>query len=134
MLLTMRKLLIALTTAIIVATLHTPTTSAAQLCAPTAVQQADIAGFYASDTMQVTIYPCGGSYVQWVNLYGVTVEATYMTVKHVPDGVVAQGINSSNGFMDGSRAIGYKAAEPGYIEVITVGPLGDRVYRARKLY
>lgn len=130
----MRKLLMALAATFLVATLHAPTTNAAQLCAPGAVTQHDLAGIYASDTMQVTIYPCGGSYVQWVNLYGATVEASYMTVKHVPDGVVAQGINSSNGFMDGSRAIGYKAAEPGYIEVITVGPLGDRVYRARKLY
>lgn len=129
----MRKLLIALA-AICMVVIFPTTTSAAQLCAPTAIQQPDIAGFYASDTMQVSIYPCGGSYVQWVNPYGMTVEASYVTVKHVPDGVVATGVSSSNGFMDGSRAIGYKAAEPGFIEVITVGPLGDRVYRARKLY
>jgi hypothetical protein len=128
----MRKLLTITLLAILLAM---PTTaSAQQLCAPTAIRQHDLAGFYVSDTMQLSIYPCGGSYMQWTNLYGNVVEASYVTVKHVPDGVVATGVYSSNGFMDGSTAIGYKAAEPGFIEVITVGPLGDRVYRARKLY
>jgi len=114
--------------------LSTPTYTHAQDCIPSPGMQHDLAGFYASSTMQLSIYPCGGSFLQWDNAYG-THGATYVTQQHLSDGVVAIGyVYTTNGYLDGSPAIAYKAADPGYLQVITHGPLGARIYRLKKMY
>jgi hypothetical protein len=102
-------------------------------CDAGALTQYDLAGYYEAVGMAVSVYPCGGSYVEWRNEYG-THGATYVTVMHLSDGVVARGMTSTTGYLDGSLAIGYKAADPGYIQVFTDGPFGSRVYRLRKMY
>jgi hypothetical protein len=47
--------------------------------------------------------------------------------------VIAQGMSGAL-YLDSSQVIGYKAADPGYIQVFTEGPFGSRVYRLRKMY
>lgn len=134
----MRRALVSI--AMIAATLL-PTTAhaapAAQLCDAGAFRQHDMAGRYVSETMVLMIYPCGGSHLTWLNDYGVH-SASYSTVKRVDTGgVVARGYipdPSSGAYLDLSTAIGYKPAEPGWIEVITVNGFtgGSGVYRLRK--
>jgi hypothetical protein len=101
-------------------------------CDVGAVTQFDLSGYYASESMAVSVYPCGGSYVEWHNVYGVH-SATYVTTLHLSDGVIAQGMSGAL-YLDGSTIIGYKAADPGYIQVFTEGPFGSRMYRLRKMY
>lgn len=130
----MRKLIALLLTATLLLVPTAATANAApaeQGCKAGVTTQYDLAGYYmaADASMQVGIYPCGGSYVEWYNAYGKHT-AAYVTILHLPDGVIATGMQSSTGYLDNSNAIGYKAAEPGYIQVITdVG-----VYKLRKMY
>lgn len=103
-------------------------------CQRGVVTQHDMAGFYQSDTMALSIYPCGGSFIEWSNQYG-DHYATYVTTSRMPDGVVARTHERTPIGLDGGVAIGYKAAEPGYIQVVTSTPeFGPRIYKLRKMY
>jgi hypothetical protein len=111
-----------------------------QRCAAGAVTQQDMAGTYSSweHRMYVELMPCGGAYVQWDNAYG-THYAAYGTVQRVPsEGVIARRLppNPDNfESLDSTEVIGFKAAEPGYIQVMTTNQYGDivGVYRLAKL-
>lgn len=110
----------------------------AQGCAQGALQQADLAGVYVNpeSPMRVEVYGCGGVYVQWDNPYG-THRAAYGMVRRLPGGGVAgSGLTSERGvFLDDSSTLGLKPAEPGYIQVITLGVYDEtyRVYRLKKI-
>jgi len=93
-----------------------------QGCLPTAFAQPDMAGIYVSvaSQMKVQIYPCGGIYVQWDNLYG-THAAAYRSVDRLPGGgVVAVPMTASLMRLDSVDTIAFKPGIPGTIEVWTV--------------
>jgi hypothetical protein len=130
----MKPLPLALALLLLVATVTTTHAApASQQCVPNAVTQRDLAGFYESSTMRLSIYPCGGSYLEWTNDYG-THAAAYVTVQHLSDGVVAEREYVTPFYLDTSEYIAYKAAEPGYVQIITNGPGGLRTYKLRKMY
>jgi len=132
----MRRLLLILIVAALVAPLFfaAPAEAAVQQCISGIAIQGDMAGYYASSTMRVSIYPCGGTYVEWDNAYG-THGASYAIRQHLPDGIIAVGM-SGDGWLDNSSAIAFKAAEPGYIQVLTMSDYDGmlRSYRLRKMY
>jgi len=133
----MRRLPLILIVAALVAPLFVAAPAEAavqQQCASGIAVQGDMAGYYASSTMRVSIYPCGGTYVEWDNAYG-THGASYAIRQHLPDGIIAVGL-SGDGWLDNSSAIGFKAAEPGFIQVMTVSDYDGmlRSYRLRKMY
>lgn len=117
-----------------------PAGAAVVQCLPGAGTQHDMQGAYVSPPgephqIRVDIYPCGGALVQWDNAYG-RHYAGYGTVERVPgQGVIATALPESAERLDSSYAIMFKAAERGYIQVITVSPYGELlgVYRLRKL-
>jgi hypothetical protein len=114
-----------------------PSAALAQACRADAFWQADMAGVYVdpASPMRVELYPCGGAYVQWDNAYG-THSAAYGSTQRLPGGgVMAVALPVTGVPLDDSRQIGFKPAEPGYIQVITLGVYDDtyRVYRLRKI-
>lgn len=106
-------------------------------CKPSAMTQFDMAGTYIGDDIILEMYPCGGSYVEWQNDYGQHY-ATYYTVQRLPGGEkIARGISadpSTRSYLDGVAAMGVKPAEIGFIQIVTNGPLGVRVYRLAKIF
>lgn len=124
--------------AAVVALLLGPIPAHAQAgCAPGVVRQDDMAGVYVNpeSPMRVEIWPCGGSYVQWENAYG-THRAAYATYARFPSGgVVAVGMAGQGPYLDDSYKIGFKPAEQGYIQVVTLGVYDEtyRVYRLKKI-
>lgn len=136
----MRYLMIV--AALLVAVTMTTTTAQAapseqRGCAPGVVRQDDMAGTYESSTMHVEIYPCGGSYVQWTNIYGLHYAVYVAADRHVTGGIYAYptGTGSHAGAsLDSATVIGYKPAERGYIQVLTANDAGViGVYRLRKI-
>lgn len=120
-----------------IAVLLGPTAAHAQGCAPGVVRQDDMAGVYADPVamMRVEVYACGGIYVQWDNQYG-THAAAYGTDARVPQGGVTATVLPNMGVpLDGSRRLGVKPAEVGYVQVITLGVYDDtyRAYRLKKI-
>lgn len=115
-----------------------PSAAFAQGCQPGAFHQADMAGVYVNpeSPMRVEMYPCGGIYVQWENAYGVH-RATYYAMQRLPGGgVAARGITATAGvFLDDSWSAGFKPADVGYIQVITLGLYDEtiRMYRLKKI-
>lgn len=108
-----------------------------QRCAAGAIVQPDMAGTYVSAVhqMRVQMYPCGGAYLEWDNQFGKHY-AAYVTVQRVAgEGVVAVPLPESPEKLDNSDAIGFKAAERGWIQVITVTAYGETqgIYRLRKI-
>lgn len=121
-----------------VALAGTTTTADAQgYCKAGAFIQRDMAGVYASSyhQMRVEIYSCGGSYVRWDNQYG-THEAVYYSAGRLTGGGIAA-MRADVGFeaLDATSRIGYKPAEPGFIQVFTVTDYGEArgVYRLQKI-
>lgn len=125
--------------ALAAASLVTPITANAaplEQCAIGAWRQHDMAGLYVSaeSQMRLEIYPCGGSYLEWQNAYGLHY-ATYATRGRLDGGgVVALPMD---GFqrLDNTPAIGIKPSTPGYIEIWTVTQFSELigVYRLRKI-
>lgn len=121
-------------------TLITPAAAAPveQICQLGAFTQFDMAGTFVSPQhqMRVEIYPCGGSTIQWDNAFG-THLATYYSTNRIPGGGVAAGkYEAYNGiYLDGASRVGFKPAEPGFMQTITIGDYGDniKVYRLRKI-
>jgi hypothetical protein len=129
--------LLALAAATIMSPSSANAAPADQACAATAFRQHDMAGAFISAEyrMRLEIYPCGGSYLQWDNAYG-THFATYgSTIRLAGGGVGALPLDNSYERLDGVNAIGFKPAEPGFLQVITVNPYGEvvGVYRLRKV-
>jgi hypothetical protein len=96
-----------------------------------------MAGVYVNPAspMRVEVFACGGAYVQWDNVYG-THAAAYGSTTRLPGGGVAATIMPGYGpALDDSHRIGFKPAEPGYIQVITLGVYDEtyRVYRLKKI-
>jgi hypothetical protein len=135
----MKKTLIALalSAAVLIPTITMPTTaSAAPLCT-TGLQQSDMAGRYISDTMVVDITPCAVTHVAWSNAYGQHTAYYVGTQRYVGDGFLAMGTQPdpmTGHYLDAASAIGIKAAERGYVQLVTVdGLLGTQVYRLKKV-
>lgn len=124
-----------------VAAWHPPTAEAAplgQACQANAFRQHDMAGRYASDAIMLEIYPCGGSTIAWSNAYGTHAASYYGAIRLPGGGIGARGIRPdtiTGGWPDDAEVIGFKPAEPGYIQVFTVDRFGNvvGVYRLRKL-
>ena len=98
-----------------------------------------MAGIYLSfeHAIRLTIYPCGGSELFWSNEYG-THRAVYLSRERLPGGGMTATVYYPDPWvrsLDGRNAIGIKPAEPGWVQLITIGPFGDnpRVYRLRKI-
>jgi hypothetical protein len=94
-----------------------------------------MAGTYTNASMTVVVYPCGGIYVEWENAFGMHA-ASYTTVQRVPgEGVIARADRSNDIRLDTSTGLGVKAAERGFVQIITVNDITneDRVYRLRKI-
>jgi hypothetical protein len=108
----------------------------AQMCTPGVITQHDLAGTYlsAQRTMMAVVYPCGGIYMEWTNAYGQH-GATYVTSRHLPDGVIGTVHANSPERLDTSNVLGIKAAEPGWVQVFTVNEFDnlERTYRLRKV-
>lgn len=107
-------------------------------CAANAFLQFDMAGTFTSPYMNLEIYPCGGSYLSWSNQAGFHY-ATYYSSERIPGGGVgARGMTpdpNTGMYLDASYVIGFKPAEPGFIQVITLSPNGAirGVYRLQKI-
>lgn len=135
----MRPIIAALITALALS-FAPPAAQAApaeQACDPGAFRQHDMAGVYVDPIvmMRVEVFACGGIYVQWDNVYG-THAAAYFTNTRLSGGGVAATVAPASGTpLDGSRRLGVKPAEPGYVQVITLGVYDEtyRVYRLRKI-
>jgi hypothetical protein len=136
-----RRVLIPL--ALVLAVMLLPTgTALAQMqpvCYGNAFRQDDMAGVYVSQeaTMRVEIYRCGGSMVVWDNLYGRHAAAYAGRTRLPGGGIGAFGMSPDPlvGYLDGALTIGYKPAEPGFIQVVTVNPYGGIVgiYQLQKI-
>ncbi len=119
------------------------TPAEAATCQPGAPTQFDMAGTYESATMRVVVYPCGGISVAWENVYGGHAAAYGGIGRLAGNGIMAYGTMPdamAGGFLDGSVYLGIKAAERGYVELVTYGPSPDpynlpvrAVYRLRKV-
>jgi hypothetical protein len=126
--------------AIIVAAFLAPAITAgaapANQCKPGSITQYDMVGTYESGVhqMKAVVFPCGGIYLEWSNDYG-TQAMSYVTVQHLPDGVVARLVTPDPyGGLDSQFVVGLKAAERGWIQVFTpTDDGGSRVYRLRKV-
>jgi hypothetical protein len=131
--------LVALTFGIVLVALTAGTAQAQQGCYATAFRQDDMAGVYISPEvlMRVEIYPCGGSVVEWDNVYGRHAAAYSGRVRLAGGGIGARGMTPDPivGYLDNTTTLGFKPADPGYIQVITVSPYGDvmGIYRLQKL-
>lgn len=130
--------IVALALIMVVSLAWLPDAAHAQECTPGALTQHDMAGVYVNpeSPMRVEVYPCGGIYLQWDNAYG-THRAVYGATNRLPGGgVAATGLRSERGvFLDDSARLGVKPAEPGYVQVITLGVYDEtfRVYRLKKI-
>jgi hypothetical protein len=108
---------------------------AEQACYVEAQTARDMAGTYTSSTMTVVVHPCGGIFVEWENAYGVHT-AGYNTQTRVPGhGIIARSDPSNVRRLDTSNVLGVKAAERGYVQIITINEFTneERVYRLRKI-
>jgi hypothetical protein len=135
----MRKTLIALSlaAAIAIPTILMPTSaSAAPLCT-TGLNQADMAGRYISDTMVLDITACGVNHLAWSNDFGQHTAYYAGTQRYDGGGFVAMGAQPdprTGHYLDAAAGIGVKAAEPGFIQLVTVGGVfGPQVYRLKKV-
>jgi hypothetical protein len=108
-----------------------------QGCQARAFFQFDLAGTYVSQAalMRVEIYPCGGTLVQWDNAFGTHYAGYYSDTRLTGGGIAAGWLPESSGKLDMADRIGFKPAEPGYLQVITVSPYGGiaGIYRLAKI-
>lgn len=134
----MRSVLVALVALLLVAS---PVSAAPleQPCNPGVITQFDMAGTYVSmeHLMRLTVYPCGGMHLLWSNTAG-THEAVYATTERMPDGGLIARVYQPDPFvrsLDGRNVMGVKPAEPGFIQIITIGPFVDdpHIYRLQKM-
>lgn len=127
---------LSLIVAVLLAT--APGDAHAQACAPGALRLDDMAGVYVNPAspMRVEVFPCGGVYLQWENVYGTHRAIYYGTGRVAGGGFAAEGVRSERGvFLDDSFHMGIKPAELGYVELVTLGVYDEtfRVYRLRKI-
>lgn len=134
----MRRLLGAALIFVLLASI-TVGSASAQGCAPGTVQQRDMVGLYVSPSslMRLELFPCGGAYLQWDNEYG-RHAAAYSAVGAIGGGgYAADGYlpDPMVGYLDSCHRIGWKPAEPGYIQLVTIGDYMEqyRVYRLQKV-
>jgi hypothetical protein len=134
------RTLIALTLALIVSVTFTPHASAApaEQCV---YPQYDMAGVYESSTMRAIVHICNVTELTWVNQYGVHSTNYYGVGRLVGNGLMTRGDVSHDFYMDSSPYLGIKAAERGFIELVTYWPAADPynmpvrdVYKLRKVY
>lgn len=125
--------------AALLAVLLLPLDAHAQECQPGAFRQDDMAGVYesAEAQMRLSVFPCGGTHLLWSNAYG-THQAVYYGEERLPSGSIVARLAEPDPFvrsLDGRNNLGFKPAEPGYIQIITIGPFGEdgRIYRLRKM-
>lgn len=116
-----------------------PQEARAQSCVPQAMRLDDLTGMYESweVAMRVQAFPCGGIAVMWSNEFG-THTAGYYAVEQIPTGGVIARLTYPDPLvrsLDGRNVLTLKPAEPGFVQVITMGPYGDnlRVYRLAKV-
>lgn len=104
-------------------------------CTADAFRQEDMAGAYISDYMRVDIGPCGVSAVTWINEYGQHRSYYHGSLRMEGGGIVATLAPDQPYGLDGRRAIGYKPAERGFLQVFTTDAYGTdvRVYRLMKV-
>lgn len=108
-----------------------------QACRYGAFRQDDMVGVFVSQAamMRVEIYACGGTFVQWENAYG-SHFAMYAGTNRLPGGgIAASKMAESVESLDGTNRIGFKPAEIGFIQVITVDDYGQLrgLYRLQKI-
>lgn len=103
---------------------------------PLAAQVQDFVGTYASDThdLGVHVYPCGGLLVEWEGTAG-SRSAAYGVVDRTDDGIIASALPESRYQYDNRSAIGLKAAERGFVQLMTIERDGRdlHVWRLRKV-
>jgi hypothetical protein len=108
-----------------------------QACAYDAFRQSDMAGTFVSSEYQIRleIYPCGGSFMKWENQYGEHVAVYFGTNRLPGGGIVASKMPNTLESLNGTDRIGFKPAEPGYIQVIPMDDYGNirGVYRLKKI-
>jgi hypothetical protein len=127
--------------AILVAVLlaGTPGATYADTCRPEAFRLDDMAGTYINpeSPMRVEVYPCGGVYLQWDNVYGTHRAIYYGTRRSTGGGFAAEGVRAEPAgvFLDDSFRMGIKPAEPGFVQIVTLGVYDEtfRVYRLKKI-
>ena len=112
-------------------------------CQPGYFPQHDMAGQYESASMRLVVYPCGGISVAWNNVYGTHAAAYGGEGRLYGNGIMARGIMAdpmTGVFLDYSPFLGIKAAERGYVELVTYCPSPDiynmpvqAVYRLKKI-
>jgi hypothetical protein len=95
----------------------------------------DMAGTYTSPTMTLVVHPCGGIYLEWQNTYGVHDAAYAVQTRVAGEGIIALSDAGNDRRLDSSTTLGVKAAERGYVQVITINDYTKetRVYRLRKI-
>lgn len=133
----MRAIVAALTVAIALSFMPTAAQAAPaeQQCIAEAKTARDMQGTYTSPSMTLVIHPCGGMYLEWQNDYGMH-SAVYITQTRVPgEGIIARSDSGNTRRLDTSNILGVKAAERGYIQLITINDVTEesRVYRLRKI-
>lgn len=114
-----------------------PSAPAQSVCQWDAFRQFDMAGVFVSaeSQMRVEIYPCGGSSVVWENAYGTHYAIYYSDIRVSSGGVAAVLVQNGLIGLDNVNRIGFKPAEPGFIQVVTMSPYGTvaGIYRLRKI-
>lgn len=115
----------ALFAALTLVTVPTPAEAitAAQSCARNAFRQDAMAGTYwgTDRPIMATIFPCGGTYLQWRGTDGLDHEAIYAGFENLRGGGFIAEVMQEDpiaGTPWGTRTITLKPAEPGYIQAI----------------
>lgn len=119
----------------LLAATHAPTARAAPptACREGAIDQSDLAGRYASPTLTLEVFPCGGFYVEWLDVDSWRA-ASYRAIRRLPSGsVVAEGFwgdPQNDAYLDeADRLLIRWRADTGTLEVVP--HLEDRQLRPR---
>jgi hypothetical protein len=125
---------LALSAAVLIPTVAAPTPAEAAPICVSGFNQADMAGRYISDTMVVDITPCSVTHIAWSNAFGQHTAYYTGTQRYDGGGFVAVGSQPAAMSLDAAPAIGIKAAEKGFVQLVTVGDtFGAQVYRLKKV-
>ena len=125
---------LALSAAVLTPFVAAPTPAEAAPLCTSGLNQSDMAGRYVSDTMVVDITPCGVTHVAWTNQFGQHTAYYSGVQRYDGGGFVAMGSQSAAMSLDATQAMGIKAAERGYVQLVTMGDaFGTQVYRLKKV-
>ena len=104
-------------------------------CPAGQMDQSDMAGTYVSQDMRVDITPCGSSLVTWLNDYGIHRAEYGGTQRLEGNGIIALLYSDQPYGLDNRRAVWYKPAERGFIQLVTTDSMATdiRVYRLQKV-